>query len=200
MSEFQWVCWMFSARGSNNSWSEQTQLCVGWCEDSLVSERRPGSLRPHSLSGSQEPAGQLELRHHTGPAYQVGLTYWPKHVSIVIHFRQVLINVCVQLLLRWGRTWSALRDLSQALPAVSHGRPPLIGQPPDEAGRGEKLLPLLSLQQLFVDLIGLNVSVCLSVCVSLQESDDGCSWQAFQSTRSAGRAGSVTFHCLFIPS
>lgn len=49
----------------------------------------------------------------------------------------------------------------------------------------------------------LCLSVRPSVCVSFQESDDGFSWQAFQSSHSSGHAGLVTSNaswCLHNPA
>lgn len=117
------------------------------------------SLDPRSLRGSWSSVTTLAQL-----ARWLRFTVQTK-VPFRIRFKQVLINVSEQLLLRRGGTWPAFRVLSQAPPAVAHGRPPLIGRPPGEAGRGEKLLPLVPLPQLFVESIGLNPSV--SQCVSL---------------------------------
>lgn len=141
------------------------------------------SLEPRSLQGHWRSVTTLaQLTRRVPFTVQTNASTSPSETAVL----------SVQLLLRWGGTWPPpFRDVSQALPAVTHGRPPLIGQPPDEAGRGETLLSVFSLQPLFVEWIGLN-PVCPSVCVCLPERDGGFGWEAFQSPPSAGRAGWVT--------
>lgn len=66
-------------RGSEHGGGADRRQRVDSCQVSVVSERRPESLRPRSLSGSQKAAGQLERRRHARPAHQVHLRaqiYW----------------------------------------------------------------------------------------------------------------------------
>lgn len=67
------LCLSVSVRGSEHGGAAHRQPCVDSCEVSVVSERRPESLRPPPLSGSQKAAGELERRRHARPARQVHL-------------------------------------------------------------------------------------------------------------------------------
>lgn len=60
-------------RGSEHGGGADEQQRVDHSEVSVVSERRPASLRPSPLTGSQEAAGQLERRRHARTAHQVSL-------------------------------------------------------------------------------------------------------------------------------
>lgn len=58
-------------RCSDHGGGAHRQQRVDSCEVSVVSERRPTSQRPRSLSASQKAAGQLERRRHACPTHQV---------------------------------------------------------------------------------------------------------------------------------
>lgn len=60
-----------STRGSDHGGGALSPRRADSGEVAAVSERRPEQLRPSPGSGSQEAAGQLERRRHTGPTGQV---------------------------------------------------------------------------------------------------------------------------------